>query len=121
MRRNFPLPGRRHGLGQKEAAAVARVTNAFRNIGAPDQPSSIKRVLQQQGHVKPLRAKLSRQPLAAGKPPVQAFRTVWNRWIPDSLFAIDIANEGPSTVQVSGARKRLPDARQRGRGMEGSP
>src|SRR2546430_7488021 len=81
MRRNFPLPGRRHGLGQKEAAAVARVTNAFRNIGAPDQPSSIKRVLQQQGHVKPLRAKLSRQPLAAGKPPVQAFRIVWNQLI----------------------------------------
>ena len=108
-------------MGKKEAAAVARVTNAFRNIGAPDQPSSIKRVLQQQGHVKPLRAKLSRQPLAAGKPPVQAFRIVWNQLIADFLIAIDIRDVGPSHDRDFRVRKTLADCTQRRQGHDSVP
>jgi len=50
--RYFAGPWNGNLLGQQQAAPIARVADAFRNAGAPSEPSGIKGVLEQQGDVK---------------------------------------------------------------------
>ena len=94
MRRNLSLPGKRHGLGQKKAAGVASIADAFGNIGSPGQPRGVERILQQQGHVKLLCAEFCGQPLASEKTRMQAFWVVWDELIADFLIAINIGDIG---------------------------
>ena len=121
MRRNFPLPGKRHSLGQKKATAVSPVTNAFGNTCAPGQPSGIERVLQQQGHVKLLRAKLRRQPFAARKSRVRACRIVRDKLIANLLIAVNIRDVGPCHNRDLCVSKTFAHRPQRRQGHNGVP
>src|SRR6266850_788283 len=84
-----------HRLGEEKAAAIASVSDAFRNIRAPDKPGGVKRVLQQEGDIEFLRAKFVRQPLASGNAGVDAVRVVVDELIADSLVAVDVRDVGP--------------------------
>src|SRR4029077_8797148 len=95
------------GLGQKKAAGVASIADAFGNIRAPGQPRGVECILQQQGHVELLRAKFCRQPLASEKTSMEAFGIVRDKLIADFLVAINISDIGPSDDRNSRVGKTL--------------
>src|SRR5947209_2572377 len=121
MRWNFPTPGKSHSLGQKKTAAVARIADAFGNSRSPGKPSGIERILQQQGHVKLLRAKFHGEPFAAEKTSVQAFWIVRDKLITNLLIAIKIHNVGPSHDRDFRVSKTIADHAQRRQRHDGVP
>ncbi len=51
VRGNFAGLGNGYGLGEKEAAGVAGVADALRNLRAPGEPGGVEGVLEKQGDI----------------------------------------------------------------------
>ena len=76
VRGNFAGLRDGYGVGEQHAAAIARVTDAPRDFGAPGEPRGVESVLQQQRHLELFGAKFGGQPFATGKTRVNSLYVV---------------------------------------------
>src|SRR6266478_4600309 len=117
--RNFTSLWNGNFPGQQQAAPIARITHAFGNSGAPSEPGGIESILEEQGDVELLRAKLLRQLLTSAQAFVRGARVVRDEVVADFLATIDVGHIGPSNNRDGSVRKARAHSTQCGQSHDG--
>ena len=102
-----------HGFREKQAAAIARITDALRDARPPSQPRRIKSILQEQRHVELLRAKLPGKAFPPGQAGMRTAGVIRNQLIADLLVAINVRDVRSGNDGDVCTGEAVPDGAQR--------
>src|SRR5208283_1287846 len=119
VRGDFAGLGHGNWFCEKKAAAIAGVTDTFRNLRAPGEPCGVEGVLQKQGDVEFLCAEFAYEPGAAAPAAMCPFGVIGDEFVAELLIAVDFGDVGACDDANSRIWEFLADSANRGQRQDG--